>query len=76
MGCEPGDFVSETLWWDYRYFIADFFIGMKVEGKTWIELQDKKVRHLQRLNRIKKTFSIITRDAFLTVRVRTRPWKC
>jgi len=39
MGCESGDFVSKTFWWDDSYFIADFLVCVKVERKARVELQ-------------------------------------
>ena len=38
MSCESSDFVAETFRWDDGYLIADFLVGVEVEGETGIEL--------------------------------------
>jgi len=78
---EPGDFVAETLGGDDGDFIAYFFVGVEIESKTRVELPasapipypTKKRKQREGQSGQVITFSIMTREAFLTVRVRTRP---
>ena len=65
---ETRNLVAETFWWDDSYFITDFLVGVEVESETGIELGLEN--GWERIG----TFSIMTLEAFLTVRVRTRPW--